>query len=571
MDALSEHSDVRDLTLMKGSQIGASEAGLNWIGYVIEHAPAPMMVVQPTDFMAKRFSNQRLKNLISSAKVVSEKVIPVKHRDSGNTMLLKEFEGGILLLVGANSAASLSSVPIQLLFFDEPDRYPIDLPGEGDPIKLAEARTRTFPRRKIFRASTPTIDIQSQIQQSYELGDQRKYLVPCPHCEHPQEITWEKIQWKNHDPTTAHMKCEKCGEKIREAEHKTEMLRKGVWVPSRPSTDARTRSYHLSSLYSPLGWYSWSDAVREFLAVHKNEVRLRVFVNTVLGLPWKAKGEAPEWRKLFDRREAYPFNQIPAGAGIVTAGVDVQKDRLEVEIVAWGPKLENWSIDYRTYAGDTSTLGVYSNLDTLLAENFPVVGRNEFMQIRALTIDTGFNTQTVYNYARGKGTKVIPTKGIDGNMTLVARPSYVDVDVEGKIHRRGLALWTVGTNIAKTELYSSLMQEKPKEGEPVPAGWCHFPQYDEGFFKMLTAEEMRKKVIRGYARYVWEKIRERNEALDCRILARVAAHIIGIDRFTPDDWENLLGTKKNTESVAENSNLTVKQGMKFRKSSYWGD
>jgi phage terminase large subunit GpA-like protein len=571
MDCLSSFTDIREISFMKGSQIGASEAGLNWIGYVIDHCPGPMMVVQPTDFMAKRFSNQRLKNLITGSGDVVSKVSAVKSRDSGNTMLFKEFEGGILLLVGANSASALSSIPIQYLFLDEPDRYPLDLPGEGDPIKLAEARTRTFARRKIFRTSTPTVDNQSQIQAAYDAGDQRKYFVPCPLCSHKQEITWEKIKWTDRNPETAYMECEQCKGAI--SEHfKTQMLNMGEWIPTVAGKDSRVRSYHLSALYSPLGWYSWKDAVKEFLEVHKHEVRLRVFVNTVLGLPWKQKGEAPEWRKIFDRRETYEFNKVPRQAPFVTAGVDIQRDRIECEIVAWGKGFESWSIDYRTYYGDTSKQEVYKNLDELLAENFPIQGAQsyEFVMIRALGIDTGFNTSTVYNWCRGKGSKIIPIKGFENNVTLVSRPSYVDVDVEGKVHRRGLALWTVGTTIAKNEIYAFLRNEKPKEGEPYPHGYCHFPQYDEEFFKMLTAEQMTKKVVRGYPRYVWEKIRERNEALDCRAYARAAAYVAGLDRFTDKEWGEVIHeTKKDAEKPENRSNVTVKRGIPFKKADFW--
>jgi phage terminase large subunit GpA-like protein len=573
MDSLSSFTFVREVTVMKGAQVGFSEAGLNWVGYVIDHAPGPMMMVQPTDMMAKRFSNQRLKGLIADSDTVIEKVVSTKSRDSGNTMLLKEFDGGVLVLVGANSASGLSSMPVQYLILDEPDRYPIDLPGEGDPIKLAEARTRTFSRRKIFRISTPTVEGQSQIHLSYQEGDQRKYMVPCPFCSHKQEITWERIKWANRDPATAHMECVECKKEIGE-HHKTDMLKGGEWVPTNPLKDSRVRSYHLSSLYSPAGWYSWKDAVKEFLEVKDNPVRLRVFVNTVLGHPWKQKGDAPEWRKLFDRRETYEFNKIPRQAPLVTAGADVQRDRIEVEIVAWGKNFESWSIDYRTYYGDTSNPDVYKNLDALLVETFPIVGSTldkEFLRVQALAIDTGFNTQTVYNWCRGKGSRVIPIKGIDNNVTLVARPNYVDVTVEGRVQRRGLALWTVGTNIAKNETYAWLRAEKPKEGEAYPPGYCHFPQYDEGYFKMLTAEQMTKKIVRGYPRYVWEKIYERNEALDCRQYARAAAYIIGMDRYTDKNWSDLIPeVEKVSETPEKRSKVAVKRGIKFKKSEFWG-
>lgn len=577
MDSLSSFSPIKEVSVMKGAQVGFSEAGLNWVGYIMDHAPGPTMMIQPTDMMAKRFSNQRLKGLIADSDAVQDRVSVQKSRDSGNTMLLKEFDGGVLVLVGANSAAGLSSMPVQNLILDEPDRYPIDLPGEGDPIKLAEARTRTFARRKIFRISTPTVEGQSQINLAYLEGDQRKYLVPCPFCGVKQEIVWERIKWENKDPATVYLECvdEKCKQKIEEY-HKPKMLAAGEWVATKPGKDLSVRSYHLNSLYSPLGWYSWKEAVKEFLEVKDNPVRLRVFVNTVLGLPWKQKGEAPEWRKLYDRREAYPFNKVPRRAPLLTAGVDIQKDRIEVEIVAYGPDFESWSIDYRTYRGDTANLEVYKNLDVLLEESFQILDwahPSDFYKIQAMAIDTGFNTQTIYNWCRGKGSRIIPIKGLESGVTIVSRPTYVDVNVEGKVHKRGLSLWTVSTNILKTELYGWLRAEIPKQGESPPTGYCHFPQYDEGYFKMLTAEQLTKKIIRGYPRYVWEKTNERNEALDARCYARAAAYILGLDRFTEEHWElktrkTLEEEKKDVKNPENRANVYEKGGVKFKRSGY---
>ena len=202
MDCLSPASKIERVVVMKGAQIGLSECGNNWIGYVIHHAPSPMLAVLPTVEMAKRNSKQRIDPLIEESEVLSKLVRPARSRDSGNTVLTKSFPGGLLAMTGANSAVGLRSMPVRYLFLDEVDGYPGDIDGEGDPAALAEARTRTFARRKVFIVSTPTIKGVSRIEREYEASDQRRYFVPCPHCRHMQWLQFERLRW---DKGTGHV------------------------------------------------------------------------------------------------------------------------------------------------------------------------------------------------------------------------------------------------------------------------------------------------------------------------------------------------------------------------------
>jgi phage terminase large subunit GpA-like protein len=204
MDTLSPSHPCQRVALMKGSQVGATESGGNWIGYVIHHAPGPMLAVQPTVELAKRFSQQRIDPLIEESPRLREKVAPTRSRDAGNTVLSKEFPGGILVMTGANSAVGLRSMPVRYLFLDEVDAYPPSADDEGDPVALAEARTRTFSwRRKVFLASTPTIKGLSRIEREYEASDQRRYFVPCPHCGEKQRLKFEWLRWQKGQPETA--------------------------------------------------------------------------------------------------------------------------------------------------------------------------------------------------------------------------------------------------------------------------------------------------------------------------------------------------------------------------------
>ena len=313
MDALSPRHPAQRVVFMKGSQLGASESGCNWIGYVIHHAPGPMLAVQPSVELAKRFSQQRIDPLIEESPSLREKVAPARSRDSGNTVLSKEFPGGILVLTGANSAVGLRSMPVRYLFLDEVDAYPPSADDEGDPVALAEARTRTFSwRRKVFLASTPTIKGLSRIEREYEASDQRRFFVPCPHCGETQHLKFERLRWEKGQPETAAYVCEGCEQPIAE-HHKTKMLADGEWRPTATPADPLSIGFHLSSLYSPVGWLSWERIAREWEACQSSDEAKRSFINTVLGETWAETGEAPDWQRLYERREDWRIGTVPPG------------------------------------------------------------------------------------------------------------------------------------------------------------------------------------------------------------------------------------------------------------------
>src|SRR6202162_4031703 len=368
MDCLSPSSPIETVVLMKGAQIGGTEAGNNWIGYVVHQAPGPMLSVSPTVEMAKRNSKQRIDPLVEESAVLRELVSDPRSRDSGNTMLAKEFPRGILVMTGANSAVGLRSMAARYLFLDEIDAYPGDVDGEGDPVNLALARTRTFARRKIFMISTPKITGRSRIEASFEDSDQRYYWVPCPHCNEYQVLKFAQIRWPKGAPELAVYICEHCQGEI-ENHEKHWMLAQGEWRPAAPGP-GKAAGFHLSGLHSPGGRVRWADAAAMFADAQKNPALRQVFINTVLGETWALQGEAPEWQRLYDRREDYRIGTVPKGGLFLTAGVDIQKDRIEVEIVAWGRGKESWAVDYRVLEGDTSRPQVWDKLTGLLNETF---------------------------------------------------------------------------------------------------------------------------------------------------------------------------------------------------------
>jgi phage terminase large subunit GpA-like protein len=541
MDCLSPMSLIERTVFMKGAQIGGTECGNNWMGYIIHQAPGPMMAVQPTVEMAKRNSKQRIDPLIEESEVLRKLVRDPRSRDSGNTVLSKDFPGGVLVMTGANSAVGLRSMAARYLFLDEVDAYPGDVEGEGDPITLAMARTRTFARRKVFLVSTPKITGMSRIESAYEESDQRKYWVPCPTCREFQILKFAQLRWPKGDPQSAVYICEHCGQEIRNHQ-KQSMLARGEWRAGAKG-DGRTAGFHISSLYSPVGWFSWGDAAKQFEQAQKNPALLQVFVNTVLGETWTLLGEAPEWQKLYDRREDYKVGLVPRGGLFLTAGADVQKDRIEVEIAAWGRGKESWSVDYRVFEGDTSRAAVWEKLTGLLNESFTTESGLE-LPIMQLAVDSGFATIEVYQWARRQGGRVLVIKGDSRTPSLIGSASPVEVGPMGAKLKRGVRVWPVNSGMAKEELYRWLRQDRPTDedvakGIPFPSGYCHFPRYSEEYFKQITAEQLVTKIVKGYRRHEWQKMRERNEALDCRVYARAAAGRVGIDRFQEKHWTDL--------------------------------
>ena len=547
MDCLSPASPVERVVFMKAAQLGATEMGSNWIGYVIHHAPGPMMAVWPTVEMAKRNSKQRIDPLIEESGVLAELIAPARSRDAGNTILAKEFRGGVLVMTGANSAVGLRSMPVRYLFLDEVDGYPLDVEGEGDAISLAEARTRTFARRKIFIVSTPTISGASAIEREYEASDQRRYFVPCPHCSHRQWLRFEQLRWERGQPETAAYLCESCDAPVAE-HHKTWMLEHGEWRALLPENGNKTAGFHLSSLYSPVGWRSWREiAVAWEMAVSKESgsaAAIKTFKNTELGETWIEEGEAPDWQRLLERREEYPIGAVPAGGLLLVGGADVQKDRIEASIWAFGRGKEAWLVEHRVLMGDTARDAVWKQLAALLSEHWTHASGAE-MPLARFALDTGFATQEAYAFVRAcRDARVMPVKGIARGAALIGTPTAVDVSLGGKKLRRGIKVFSVAVGIAKLEFYNNLRKRADVDEDGVttifPAGFVHLPKVDAEFIQQLGAEQLVTRRDRnGFAHREWQKMRERNEALDCYVYARAAASAAGLDRFDARHWREM--------------------------------
>jgi phage terminase large subunit GpA-like protein len=512
MDCLSPSSPIVDVWFMKPAQIGGTECGNNWVDFVIDKAPGPMMYVEPTVDLAKRVSKQRLQPMIDESPVLKGKVKDSRSRDSA-----KEFPGGVLILTGANSAAGLRSMPARYLFLDEVDAYPGDVEGEGDPIRLAAARTSTFARKKRFMVSTPVDRGSSRIEAGYEDSDKRRYFIPCPFCKAEQILRWSGIVFTKDEKYRltgpVRYKCEHCGELIEER-YKTWMLENGRWIAEAPAP-GKAAGFHLSALYSPIGWKSWADCVEQFLEARKkrDKLLLKTWTNTVLGETWEEEGLTVDDGSLLSRREEYTA-PVPLGVAVLTAGVDVQDDRLLVKVKGWGRGEESWLIDWITIPGRPETdPKVWVDLDAVLSR----VWAHELgttLRIAAACIDSGGHaTKQAYDFARTRGhRRIFAIKGVGGAGAPVIKLST-------RKNKGKVVLALVGADTCKGLIYSRLQVEE------YGPGYMHFPrkpEIDEEYFKQLTAEKQITKFVRGFPSKVWMKTRARNEALDCEAYALAA-------------------------------------------------
>ena len=535
MDCLSSESPVQRVVMMFAAQTGKTEAGSNWLGYVIDHAPGPMLCVQPTVEMAKRLSKQRLESMISETPCLSEKIAPARSRDSGNTMFSKEFSGGIMLLTGANSATGLRSAPCRYLFADEVDAFPSDVDGEGDPVALAERRTTTFARRKILLTSTPTVKDFSRIEAEYERSDQRRFYVACPCCGEMQWLKWGQLKWEQGKPETALYQCESCREKFPER-HKPQMLASGEWRPTAPG-NGKTAGFQLSGLYSPLGWCSWEQLVDDFLRAKGDAPALKAFVNTRLAETWEEDyAAAVSAEGLMAKRLAYQPGTCPDGVVLLTAGVDVQDNRLAVTVWGWGEGETGWMIWHQELMGDPTQLEVWGQLDTVLAAEWETAN-GKTLKVSQMAIDSGGHcTHEVYRYVRDRvGQGAVAIKGSSKrNSAAVGKGSKVDVNWRGKVLKKGVTLYMLGTDTIKTTLFGRMRHNET-------GGALFFGQAaDEDYFRQLTAERQALRYHRGFPIREWvKKSGDRNEALDCAVYAYAAMLIFSRKMNRATMWQQL--------------------------------
>ena len=426
-------------------------------------------------------------------------------------------------MAGANAPTALAARPIRIVICDEVDRFPRSAGTEGDPVGLAFRRTTTFWNRKKILASTPTLKGLSRIETAYEESDKRRYHVPCPECLKTQVLSWERVKWPEGRPEEAVYRCIHCEVDIQEGQ-KHRMLANGKWIAEKPFKGIA--GFWISALYSP--WATWRELAVEFvdIAHSRDKERLKQFTNTVLAETWEDYADTVDENAIYARREPYivPGGEItiPLMASILTAAVDVQHDRLECEIKAWGAGRESWGIEYRVFYGPPAEENVWKDLDVFLHKEY----RHEsgvILRPACTFIDSGDGnlTHRVYEFVRSREARQI--YACKGSSTpgapLLSRPSTSNI---GRVK-----LYHVGTHTAKDLVYGRLKIAEPG------AGYSHFPlSYPKEFFEMLTSERAVIRYTKGKPKREWTlPAGRRNEALDINVYHEAALE------FLNPDWD----------------------------------
>lgn len=523
MDCLSAGSPVTDIVVMKSSQVGVTEATVNWIGYVMEHAPAPMMVLMPTLEARDSWKTQKLNPLLQETPAVRDVLGGLRSRDAANRQDLIDFPGGVLFLAGGNSPNSYAQKSVSALLLDDLDRFPAEIGEEGDVVLLAKGRTKAFARAKRMFVSTPTVKDESLIEREWNKSDQRRYHIACPDCGHqqplefggedvPHGLKWNKVQNADGDAVVrdAWYVCRACLCEIREHQ-KPALLAAGQWIPAYPHRTIR--GYHLNALYAPIGLGpSWTDLATEWLHAVASPSTLRAFVNTHLGEPWVEKGDQIEATGLIARVEDVPDTLQPLA---VTAFVDVQKDRLEYSVVDWLAGEEIWVRDHVILPGDTAQLDVWQALAEDMTELAP----------DGLGIDCGYNTSMVYDFVK-KRAWAYACKGMAGTNRPLVEDELTRRKKLRKKTKRGVPVHIVGVDQGKALLFARLKMQQPGPG------YIHFPRapaFDDEYFAQLTAEKLVTKIRGTRPVAEWVQTRPRNEALDCLVGNLAVLRLAGID------------------------------------------
>lgn len=543
VDNLSPYNPVIITSVMKGVQLGLTAWAENGIGYWMDSVPAEILYVSATDALLEKWATKRLEPLIDSInmrhKIYAQAELGKKNRRTGDKTYRKEYSGGALDMASAQSASSLRSDTKRILILDEIDGAPKNLKtGEGNFLEVAYGRTNAWgARKKIMEFSTPTTFEESLIRERYEMGDKRKYKIKCPRCGEHIELQFQQLQAEFNDGflDAVWYECQLCSDVIRNYE-KTVFLspKNGAkWEPTALPQNKNHRSYHISSLYSPVGMLSWFELYQKYLECKGDPEKMRSFVNLYLGLPFKETGSRPKLDKVIALRGEYREREVPDGVLFITAGVDVQRGitrdpnnpaRLEMEVVGHGKDFRTWSLLYKVFVGETTKSafeGAWEIMNEWAASGGLQFRRDDGMifPVKLILIDSGDGMyyDIVYSFA-GRWGNTFPSKGF-GALKKNKKEKGDEAGPHNFIRYRAkkstrmgdATFYEISTNYYKTHIYNNLQIER-RDFEPQRPGFCDFPRdRPEKYFKGLTAEE---KLSNGS----FHAGGRRNEPLDTRVL-----------------------------------------------------
>jgi phage terminase large subunit GpA-like protein len=536
---------TEQVTLMMCSQVGKTELLLNIMGYYIHNDPCPMMFIMPTKDLSEEFSKRAFASMMRESPCFHDK-IQIDKKSSTNNIDYKEFRGGLVLFVGSQKANALASVPIRIVLADEIDRFALDADGEGNPINLAKKRTANFPNRKWILCSTPTVHEKSQIVQEYEASSKYRYHCKCPSCGGKQYLKWVNVKWFDDNPDTARYICEHCGV-LWEDLDRYKAIEKGEWIAENPNI-RRNIGFHLPRMAST--FCRLSDVAKEYIDAKGDPEKIKVFVNTVLAETTRESADETSPQLIMDRAEDYDSDNLPSEVMFLTAGADIQNDRIECMIVGWGRGHQAWVLENVVFTGDPLQDDVWVKLENLLKREYRSNFYKQSLRVRYVAIDSGYLPQIVYDYCYKTNTlddcEVFATKGVDSisekNCNLFKKSQLHNPQLTRQVSKP----FIVGTYEAKTWLHTYFNYQKPQKG------YWHFPKkLPLEFYEQLTAEKRYLEFKKGKEQYKWLKPNSstRNEALDTAVLNLWLVHIANVNFDHYHEWLENQKAKKPIKPI----------------------
>lgn len=562
MDAIS-NDDIRIIDWPKSAQIGYTKIITAAAGYFTAEKHRPCVIYQPTKGDAEEFCQEEIDPMFESVETCSEALARGARGKTGDKLSLKNVDGAMLYIRGGHSPRAYRRLTVDTVIYDDLDGFEREIGTEGDPVTLGDNRITTSLYPKSIRGSTPRRKGDSLIFDEVDRAALvLKYHVHCLHCDVAQTLKFAQMKWDKRQAKTVRYQCEHCGGAWGYPDLYP-MLEGGYWgtddgehrvidgdlvdVDGQVIDWPRHIAFWIWAAYSV--FFSWEDLIEEWLEAQGDPRKLQAFTNTRLAEVYDEDGEELEPDELPGRNE--PYTRPPAGVRGVLAGVDVQQEYLQYELVGYGNGSESWGIEYGAVYGDPTQPEVWNDLTEVLAQTFHTEDGRE-IPIKGCAIDSGFLADHVYAYYKRKrgrvGTcRLYVTKGAsetDGEHELVRAPHERKT---GK-SKAGVPLFMVGTHSGKSLLFHRLALEEPG------SGYCHFPNtYDDEYFAQLTAEKKVKRKRRGRDYPIWIKTRTRNEALDIRVLTYVALAI-----WSPKWMRDQSPASQSTEEAAESKQKQTK-------------
>ena len=538
MNCFSTHSKVNDVVVMFPVQIGKTTLSCNILAYSMLENPSPIGVYLPSSTTTDAWIDQKFNPILENCQILRDSMLENSNRQTSNRRNFKDFLGGILFIENASNPVSAKSKTIKLLLVDEVDEFAAQYTSGDDPLEMLGERTITYGNSgKRLYVSTPTVKGVSRIEYLYNKSTREKYHIKCPHCGHWQHLILEGFVYSTHDLNNVVYGCSQCEGYIFEHQ-KTELFAQGRWIAENP--DVKMRGFHANAFYYPLGLgLTWSQIITRHESIKESgsSAELKTFYNSILALPY----EDPSMQKirlhgLEDRAESYKLRTAPQQVGILTAGVDVQENRLAIQIVGWGAKMVCYVLDYVEIYGNPSDNGVWESLTELL--NTPIERDDgKLLTVQATAIDSGFKTHDVYNYVRSKQIKrPMAIKGAGTiNADWLSKAKAMDVNYRGASDKFGVMIYTVGVHLIKDELFMRISDDTDREKQD---RIMHFSDdLPREYFGGVLSETKSHKTGR------YEKIKgaPRNEPLDTLVYAFAATRHaeLRLHRYAKHRWEEL--------------------------------